>query len=118
MARQHLATDLHLGVAITTSQSGRDPQVSVVNVAVTGHPVTGAPVLAFVARRGRKLADLRADPRVTLVIRAGWEWVALAGDSELAGPDDSHPDLHGEALRLLLRDIYHAAGGHLRRDPP
>lgn len=30
---------------------------------------------------------------------------------EIIGPDDPHPDVDGEALRLLLRDIFRVAGG-------
>ena len=47
---------------------------SVVNAGVMQHPVTGADVVAFVARGLRKLEHLRADPRVTVVARAGWRW--------------------------------------------
>ncbi len=111
LARARLADDLHLAVAITTSPSTGDPQVSVVNVAVIDHPVSGEPVLAFVGRRGRKLTNLRGNGRVTIVARSGWEWVAVAGSVELAGPDDPHPLLSGERLRMLMRDIYHRAGG-------
>lgn len=110
--RDLLATDLHLAVAITDDRDREDPQVAVVNAAVIDHPVTGRPTVAFVARPGRKLVNLRRRPRITLVVRAGWEWVAVSGPVELAGPDDPHPHLAGESLRHLLRDVYHAAGGH------
>jgi hypothetical protein len=33
------------------------------------------------------------------------------GKSRIIGPDDPHPDVDGEALRLLLRSIFQAAGG-------
>jgi hypothetical protein len=38
--------------------------------------------------------------------------VAVEGRAELAGPDDPRPGLtDGERLRLLLREIFSAAGG-------
>jgi hypothetical protein len=58
-----------------------------------------------------KLANLRRDPRATLVFRAGWEWVAVHGTADLAGPGDPLPGLDADRLPGLLRDIYRAAGG-------
>jgi len=84
---------------------------SVVNAGVMRHPVTAADVVAFVARGLRKLEHLRADPRVTLVARAGWRWAAVEGTAEIIGPDDLHPEIDSEALRLLLRNVFMAAGG-------
>ena len=84
---------------------------SVVNAGVMQHPHTGADVVAFVARGIRKLEHLRADARVTVVARAGWRWAAVEGTAELFGPDDPHPDLDREGLRLLLRNVFVAAGG-------
>lgn len=107
-----------LAVLVTTRPDGQ-PGVSVVNAGITAHPVTGQPVVAFVARGATaKLTNLRHLPRATLVFRSGWEWVAVRGSVQLAGPDDPLPGLGSEAgrpeeaLRLLLRDIYAAAGGH------
>jgi PPOX class probable F420-dependent enzyme len=87
-------------------------QASVVNAGVLSHPVSGQPVVGFVARGGtRKLANLRAGRPATVVIRAGWEWAAAEGPAELAGPDDPMPGIDAERLRLLLREIFTAAGG-------
>jgi len=84
----------------------------VVNAGVLGHPLTGRPVAALVARGGnRKLANLRARPRATVVIRAGWQWVAVEGAVELVGQDDPMPGIDAERLRVLLREIFTAAGG-------
>jgi hypothetical protein len=58
-----------------------------------------------------RTVHLRADPRATIVARAGWQWPAVEGHAEILGPDDPHPDFDAEALRLLLRDIFTAAGG-------
>ena len=85
-------------------------QSSVVNAGVLRHPRTGADVVGLVAAGGsRKLAHLRADPRCTIVVRAGWQWAAVEGDAAIIGPDDGHPD--ADALRKLLRDVFRAAGG-------
>jgi PPOX class probable F420-dependent enzyme len=85
---------------------------SVVNVGVLPHPVTGEQVVAFVSRGGaRRLGYLRARPRVTVVLRAGWQWAAAEGDVQLCGPDDPVPGVDAERLRVLLREIFTAAGG-------
>lgn len=87
-------------------------QSTVVNAGVIPHPVNGQPVAAFVARGGtRKLDHLRRDPRATLLWRAGWAWATVEGAAELFGPDDPMAGMNDEALRLLLRQIYEAAGG-------
>jgi PPOX class probable F420-dependent enzyme len=124
LVRQLGAAERWLAVLITQRPSSHgpgDPSVSLVNAGVLPHPITGEPVVAFVARGGTaKLANLRARPRASLVFRAGWEWVAVHGSVELAGPDDPLPGVTtggaspadgGERLRLLLRDVYAAAGG-------
>jgi hypothetical protein len=85
---------------------------SVANAGVLAHPVTGAPVVGVVARGdSRKLRYLRAHPRATIVLRAGWQWAAVEGPVELAGPDDPLPGVDAGRLRLLLREIFTAAGG-------
>src|SRR3954447_20076114 len=109
LVRAHGAAEHWLAVLVTSGRAA--PSVSVVNAGVLPHPVTGAPTVAFVARGATaKLANLRRTPSATLVFRAGWEWVAVRGPVELAGPDDELPGLTD--LPALLRDIYHAAGGH------
>ena len=100
-----------LAVVVTLRRDG-EPSVSVVNAGVLPHPLTGDPVVAFVAQGGTaKLANLRRHPRATLVFRSGWEWVAVTGEVDLAGPDDELPGLASDRLPGLLRDIFHAAGG-------
>jgi PPOX class probable F420-dependent enzyme len=84
---------------------------SVVNAGVLQHPVTDVPVVGLVARGLRKLENLRNDPRATIVARVGWRWAAVEGEAEVIGPDDPHPDVDGERLRLLLREVFVAAGG-------
>ena len=87
-------------------------QSSVVNAGVLPHPVTGEQVVGLVSRGdARRVANLRARPRVSVVIRAGWQWAGVEGPAELAGPDDPMPGVDAERLRLLLREIFTAAGG-------
>ncbi len=101
------STENWLAVLVTTRGDGQ-PAVSVVNAGILPHPTTGTPVVGLVSvGNTAKLRNLRATPSATLVFRAGWQWVAVTGPAELAGPDDPHPYDQPQ----LLRDIYHAAGG-------
>lgn len=85
---------------------------SVVNAGVLAHPVTGATVVGMVIRGGtRKLARLRERPYANVVVRAGWQWAAAEGAAELIGPDDPYPGFDADRVRLLLREIFTAAGG-------
>jgi PPOX class probable F420-dependent enzyme len=98
--------------SVTTVRPDGSLQSTVVNAGVVAHPVGGRPVAAFVARGGtRKLVHLRADARATLVWRAGWAWATVEGTVELCGPDDPLQDVDRERLRLLLREVFEAAGG-------
>ena len=85
--------------------------VSVVNAGVLRHPITDVPVVGLVARGLRKLDNLRNDPRATIVARVGWRWAAVEGEAQVIGPDDPHPNVNDERLRLLLREVFVAAGG-------
>ena len=85
---------------------------SVVNAGVLPHPTTGEPTVAFVSRGdARRLGYLRVTPRVTVVLRAGWQWAAAEGPVQLCGPGDPLPGVDTEGLRLLLRAVFTAAGG-------
>src|SRR5690349_18861776 len=85
---------------------------SVVNAGVVDHPLTGERVAAVVIQgRARKLAHLRARPRASVVLRAGWQWAGVEGPTEIIGPDDPAEGIDAERLRLLLREIFTAAGG-------
>src|SRR6478752_9166611 len=94
-------------VVVSTARADGTIQSSVVNAGVMDHPVTGEPVVAFVAAgAARRLVNLRARPRATVVIRAGWRWAGVEGPTELAGPDDPLAAIDAERLRLLLREIF------------
>jgi PPOX class probable F420-dependent enzyme len=97
---------------ISTLRPDGTIQSSVVNAGVLPHPVTGAQVVGLVSRGdARRLSYLRARPRATVLVRAGWQWASAEGPVELAGPDDPMPGVDAERLRLLLREIFTAAGG-------
>lgn len=103
--------DHGLAVVSTVGEDG-DVHSSVVNAGVLDHPVTGDRVVGFVARGGAvKLANLRRRPRATIVMRAGWRWVAATGPASLIGPDDPADEVDPEGLRRLLRAVFQAAGG-------
>lgn len=106
-----VALDHGLSVVVTL-RADHSPHTVVVNAGVLPHPLTGSETVAFVAAGGtRKLAHLRADPTIVVVVRAGWQWTAVEGTALLIGPDDPNPDVNGEQLRFLLRGIFTAAGG-------
>lgn len=105
------AADRGLCVA-STLRADATIHSSVVNAGVLRHPTQKHDVAAYVAIGGvRKLTHLRARPHITIVARAGWDWAAVEGDVELIGPDDEYPGMDAEAIRLLLRAIFTAAGG-------
>lgn len=97
---------------VSTVRADGTVQASLVNVGLLPHPVSAEPVLAFVTYGKVKLANLRARPPLAVTFRDGWMWATVEGRAELAGPDDSQPWLtEPDRLRLLLREIFAAAGG-------
>ena len=96
---------------VSTVRSDATVQSSVVNAGVLTHPINGVEVVGFVTYGKAKLANLRARPQLTIVVRAGWEWAAAEGPAELAGPSDPLPGLDAAALPALLRAVFTAAGG-------
>ncbi len=109
--RELVALD-HGLATVTTVRPDGSLQSTVVNAGVVPHPVDDRPVAAFVARGAtRKLDHLRRHPRATLLWRAGWAWATVEGPVELCGPDDLLAGVGPARRRLLLRDIFAAAGG-------
>lgn len=97
-------------VVVATARADGSIQSTLVNAGVMDHPVTGAPVVAFVAVGGSlKLRNLRARPRATVTVRSGWRWGTVEGSTELAGPDDVLVGV--DDVPALLRGIFTAAGG-------
>lgn len=114
-------TTLDDAVGLATAESGlavvstvrRDGtvQASLVNVGALAHPASGDRILAFVTYGKVKLANLRARPALAVTFRDGWRWATVEGTAQLAGPDDAAPWLTDDELRLLLREVFAAAGG-------
>jgi PPOX class probable F420-dependent enzyme len=90
------------GLAIvSTLRADQTIQSSLVNTGIIGDR------LAFVTYGKVKLANLRARPQLAVAFRNGWQYATVEGRAEIAGPDE----LDAEELRLLLREIFTAAGG-------
>ncbi len=99
-------------VVVSTLRADGTIQSSVVNAGVIDHPVTGHQVVGLVSGgSARRLVNLRARSRATVVIRAGWQWASVEGPAQLVGPDDPLEGIDDEGLRVLLRRIFIAAGG-------
>jgi len=97
---------------VSTVRADGTVQASLVNAGVLAHPSTGEPTLAFVTYGKVKLTNLRARPQIAVTFRNGWQWATVEGNAELVGPHDPQPWLaEPDALRLLLRDVFTAAGG-------
>ena len=87
---------------VSTLRDDQTIQSSLVNTGIVGGR------LAFVTYGKVKLANLAARPQVTAPFRHGWQWAAGAGRAGLVGPSSG---VDAEELRLLLREIFTAAGG-------
>lgn len=97
---------------VSTVRADATVQASLVNVGLLPHPDGGQEVLGFTTYGRVKLANLRARPQLAVTFRNGWQWATVEGRAELAGPEDAQPWLTtDDQLRLLLRDVFTAAGG-------
>lgn len=104
---------------VSTVRADGTVQASLVNVGLLPHPVSGEPSLGFTTYGKVKLGNLRARPQLAVTFRNGWQWATVEGRAQLVGPDDPRPWLvDGERLRLLLREVFTAAGGRLGRVRP
>jgi hypothetical protein len=99
-------------VVVSATRGDGTISSSVVNAGVLPHPVTGETVVGMVVRGGtKKLGFWRERPYANVVIRSGWQWAAAEGRVDLIGPDDAAPSVDADRLRLLLRQVFTAAGG-------
>jgi PPOX class probable F420-dependent enzyme len=96
---------------VSTLRADATIQSTLVNAGIINHPETGDTALAFVSAGKIRHANLRARPQITATFRREWRYATVEGRAEIAGPDDARPWLDSERLRLLLREIFTAAGG-------
>jgi PPOX class probable F420-dependent enzyme len=106
-----LARDEQFLATVSTVRADQTIQSSLVNAGVMAHPVTGEDVVALVTYGRTKLANLRVRPQIAVSFRSGWQWATVEGRAELIGPDDPVEGFDPEHIRMLLRDIFRAAGG-------
>ena len=111
LVRRLVAADQGLAIVATTRADG-SVHASLVNAGVLGHPLTGEPVVALVARgAAHKVRLIRAAGRAAVTFRAGWEWVAVEGPTTIIGAADVPDGFDVTNLPRLLRDVFSAAGG-------
>lgn len=109
--RDFLADEHGLAVVSTTQADGRILS-SVANCGVSDHPMTGEATVALVSRgSAARLGHVRRGSHVTVAVQRGWRWVAVTGPCDVIGPDDLAAGIDDERLRLLLREVFQAAGG-------
>lgn len=98
-------------VVVSTRRADNSIQASLVNAGVLPHPLTGVSTLGFITYGRIKLANLRARPVLAVTARSGWNWATVEGVATLIGPDDPVESVNAERLRVLLREVFTAAGG-------
>ncbi|MCP5028919.1 MAG: pyridoxamine 5'-phosphate oxidase [Actinomycetia bacterium] len=109
--RDYLAAE-HGLATVSTTQADARVLSSVINCGVMNHPVTGAPCVAFVSRGGAaRLGHVRRGSEITVAIRRGWKWRSVTGPANIIGPDDPHDRYDADAIRVLMREVFRAAGG-------
>ncbi len=109
--RRFLADETGLATISTVQQDGRVLS-SIANCAIIPNPLTGDECVALVSMgTAARLKHVRRGSEVTISVRRGWNWIAATGAADLIGPEDNVESVDPEALRLLLREIYQAAGG-------
>lgn len=111
LVRRLAAAEGGLAIVSTTRADGT-VHSSLVNAGVLDHPVTGGPVVGLVVRADAfKLRRMRASGRACVAFRSSWEWAAVEGPVDLAGPDHPLDGVPAEQIPRLLRDVFRAAGG-------
>ncbi len=109
--RRMIGGNQGLGV-VALARPDASVHATLVNGGVLLHPTEGHEVVGFVVRgNARKLSLLRSNGRASLTFRHGWRWAGVEGPVDIIGPDDPMDGIDAEALRLLLRAVFQAAGG-------
>jgi PPOX class probable F420-dependent enzyme len=109
--RRMLADEHGLAVVSTVQADGRVLS-SVVNCGVVRDPISEVTVVGFVSHgAAARNAHVRRGSQVTVTVRRDWRWVGVTGPARMIGPDDRTDGFDEERTRLLLRDVFRAAGG-------
>ncbi|MDG1197188.1 MAG: pyridoxamine 5'-phosphate oxidase [Actinomycetota bacterium] len=109
--KAYLGKETGLATVSTTQRDGRVLS-SIVNCGVHDHPLTGVSSVALVSMgKAARIEHIKRGSEVTVAIRRGWNWISVTGRAEIVGPDNLPEGMDSEALRLLLREVYQAAGG-------
>lgn len=100
-----------LAVVSTTQRDGRVLS-SVVNAGIIGRPGRNDPAIGLVsAGSAARLDHIRRGSEVTVTVRRGWQWIGVTGQAVVIGPDDPAAGFDADRIRLLLREVFEAAGG-------
>ena len=104
-----LAGSRNLGALVTLKRDGR-PQLSNVNYCLDADPAAGTALVRVSVTDGRaKVANLRRDPRASLMVGTpdGWSYAVLEGRAELSPVAEREDD----ATVQELIDVYRAVRG-------
>ncbi len=97
---------------VSVARADGSVHTSLVNAGVSAHPVSGEPVVSFVARGdAHKLRLLQRDGRCTVSWRNGWQWGSVDGAVEVCGPGHPLSGVDSAAVPELLRQVFRDAGG-------
>ncbi|MEO5983623.1 MAG: PPOX class F420-dependent oxidoreductase [Pedococcus sp.] len=101
-----LAADHHLGGLAALKRDGR-PQLSMVNYAFDPQGDGGPTARVSVVDGRAKVANLRRDPRASLLVTSpdGWSYAVLEGDAELSPVAHAEDDATVDELVELFRTI-------------
>ena len=99
-------------VTVSTTQVDGRVLSSVVNCGMIEHPLTGDTCVAFVSgSKAARLKHIDRGSQVTITARRGWAWSSITGPADLIRPEQVPESIDKEQMRLLLREVFHAAGG-------
>lgn len=96
---------------VSTLRADGSIQSSLVNAGSLQHPLTGDQAVAFVTYGAVKLGNLRHRPQIAVTFQSDWSWATIEGVADIIGPDDPQPMVDADQLRLILREVFTAAGG-------
>tara|TARA_Y100000741_G_C17843228_1_gene391512 strand:- start:68 stop:511 length:444 start_codon:yes stop_codon:yes gene_type:complete len=107
----YLLEETGLATVSTTQADGRVLS-TVVNCGMIKHPLTGSTCVAFVSGgNAARLKHVDRGSQVTVSVRRGWAWSSATGPADLIRPGSLPENINAEKMRLLLREVFHAAGG-------